>query len=153
MKYGFFSMGIILFGIITFAVLFMFESITINNDSEYYVLKESLHAAMLDSIDLKYWKEVDNNYYCKDKNDETVLVSGLKMSEQKFVEVFTRRFSSMLRNHASDYDIEFYDIMESPPKATVKIISHTRNYRVVSDDLRVVNGLTGILETNCYMNS
>ena len=37
----------------------MFEFITLDNDSEYYVLKESMEASMLESVDLACYRSSD----------------------------------------------------------------------------------------------
>lgn len=144
-------MGLILIGILTFYVIVMFETVTVNNDSEYYVLKEAMNAAMLDSIDQGYYTDVENNFWCTDKKTgENKLVSSVKINEQKFVEAFTRRFAASTRNYSAYYTIDFYDVIEMPPKATVVINSDTKSFKAVSEDINILNNLTGILETDCY---
>ncbi len=159
MKYGFLGFGLIMFGMIGLVIIVMFESITMDNDSEYYVLKEAMQASMYESIDYKYWSDpVDGEgkekyYECKLSDGSIVHhMSRVKIIEQKFVENFTRRFAAGIGGDADDYTIEFYDIMEYPPKASVKITSNTKSYKFVSGDegFNIVNNLTGILETECY---
>lgn len=144
MKHGFIGLTIVLFGMIGLVIIVMFESITVNNESSYYVLKEAMQAAMYESLDMSYYSTVAT------KDNKGVY----KISEQKFVENFTRRFAASINGDANNYTLEFYDIMESPPKATVVIKSNTTTYTskknsgemMVQSDVDIVNDLTGILE-------
>lgn len=171
MKYSFFGFGVILFGLLGIFFLVMFQDITTNNESEYYVLKEAMEAAMLESIDIPCYKIGDENGYV-DLNDDGVLddidgdgiydkvacgINDVKIIEQKFVENFTRRFTASVSGNVAEYKIDFYDIMESPPKATVVISSKTNDYLMLSDrtngsieydkeTFTIVNELSGILE-------
>lgn len=148
MKYGFFGLGLMLFGMVTFVIIIMFESITINNDSEYYVLKEAMRASMYEALDDDYRSKDINNITCKVDGVE-VRIKGIKIIEQKFVENFTRRFASSINGEVDNYTLEFYDIMEMPPKASVKITSSTKSYKKEVEDITIVNSMTGILETYC----
>ena len=101
-----------------------------------------MQAAMYESIDWAYFATV----YTEDNRGE------YKISEQKFVENFTRRFAASINDNANNYTLEFYDIMEKPPKATVAIKSNTTIYKkgssdiIVQDEINIDNALTGILE-------
>ena len=146
MKYGFLGFGFMMFGMIGLVLIVMFESITMDNDTEYYTLKEAMQASMYESLDWWYWASAD-----KDKTIDLgngIHLGGVKIVEQKFVENFTRRFKATIGGDADDYTIEFYDIMEKPPKASIKITGNTKSYRFVSGDdgFNIVNSLTGILE-------
>lgn len=182
MKYSFFGFGVILFGLLGIFFLVMFQEITTNNESEYYVLKEAMEAAMLESVDIACYKNGDENGYIDSDNDgilddidgdgvvtdyETGIedlddkvgcgINDLKIIEQKFVENFTRRFAASVSGNVAEYKIDFYDIMESPPKATIVISSKTNEYLMLSDktdnsieydkaSFTIVNELSGILE-------
>ena len=83
MKYGFMGLGMAMIGICGIFVLMMFEDITVNNEAEYYVLKEDMDASMLEAIDITCFR-----------SDEQEGCGGVvKISEQKFVENFIRRFA------------------------------------------------------------
>lgn len=145
MKYTFLSFGMIMFGMFGLVFIVMFESITINNESEYYVLKEAMEAAMIESIDLNCYMRSSNS--C---NENGCGCGGdLKIVEQKFVENFTRRFAASISGDVTEYDIEFYDIIEKPPKATVVIKGTTQKYILSTGDsgssFDLVNNLSGIL--------
>ena len=76
MKYAYLSLGIILVGILGLSFITFFQNVTINNESEYYVLKESVEASMYESIDMSYY----------------MTTGKLKILEEKFVANCTRRF-------------------------------------------------------------
>lgn len=139
MRYSFFGFGMLLFGMAGLVIIVLYQSITINNESSYYVLKEAMEAAMYESIDWGYCATNPN------ENDEC----EYKIIEQKFVENFTRRFAASINGDASKYKIEFYDIIEKPPKATIILRSTTGSYSMLEqryDEFDLVNNLTGILE-------
>ena len=128
-------------GIIGLLLIVLFEAITVNNESEYYVLKEAMEASMLESIDRLCYR------FTQCDSDE------VKISEQKFVENFTRRFAASISGDVTEYDIQFYDIIEKPPKATVVVKGKTQKYAVMSIGTNgeaasydLVNNLSGILE-------
>lgn len=132
MKYTFWGMGLIMAGLFGIVFIVMFENITINNESEYYVLKESVEAAMYESIDVAYWREK----------------SKLKIIEEKFVANCTRRFYENITGAGKGYRLDFYDIMESPPKVTVVANSSTESYEFIgaSDGFNIENHLSAIFE-------
>ena len=134
MKYAYLSLGIILVGILGLSFITFFQNVTINNESEYYVLKESVEASMYESIDMSYY----------------MTTGKLKILEEKFVSNCTRRFYSSIEGNSNGYSLSFYDIMESPSKVSVVATSKTDNYQlgfssnVSSADIQ--NKLSGILE-------
>ena len=148
MKYGLLGFGLMMFGMIGLVIIVMFESITLDNDTDYYTLKEAMQASMYESIDYDYWS-FSGDVVVELPDGRKIKRGGIKISEQKFVENFIRRFKANVGGDADDYKIEFYDIMESPPKATVKITGNNKSYKYISGDegLNIVNNLTGILET------
>lgn len=158
MKMSFQALTLILLGMVGIVVISVFESVTINNESSYYVLKEAMKASMLESVDYTYYSLhrvcSDQEGVCPNKIDaDNKKCSGvIKISEQKFVENFTRRFAASINGDVNEYTLEFYDIIESPPKATVLIKSNTTTYTnkdkqtMVQSSADIENTLTGILE-------
>lgn len=141
MKYAFWAFGFILIGLFGLFFILLFQDVTINNEAEYYVLKEAMSASMLESVDFACYRIGED---CKSATD-------LKMSEQKFVENFTKRFAKSISGTVQNYTIEFYDIMEKPPKATVVVTGKTKRFGILSSKNRDVtfdltNNLSGILE-------
>lgn len=112
MKYSFSWLILIAVGGFGIILLMLFENVAINNESEYYVLKESVEAAMYESIDYLYYARTGE----------------LKIVEEKFVSNCTRRFYTSISGFGDGYELTFYDIMESPPKVSVSATSKTDDY-------------------------
>ena len=129
---------IVSLGIIIIAVLFLIQRITTTNEQDYYLSREIMKAALNDAVDYG-----------------TYMKSGkLVISKEKFVAVFTRRFAESVPADRT-YQIDFYDIHEYPPKATIKISTKSGETVVgnyVDDyeafDVDINTYITGILETN-----
>lgn len=154
-----------MFGIFGLVFIVMFQSITINNESEYYVLKEAMEASMLESVDMACYRLGDENGYVDEDGDGNLDTdmngeyikkacgyNDIKIIEQKFVENFTRRFAASISGNVTEYELEFYDIIEMPPKVTVVIKAKTQEYLLSPGDSKesfnIVNELSGILELN-----
>ena len=132
MKWSFASVGLIVFGLVGLSIIILFQNITTNNENDYYLLKEVTEASMIDAIDMDYYRE-----------------SGeLKIRKDKFVESFTRRFAESTVFASSNYTINYFDIMEEPPKVTVSINTGIGEYTIYQDtsDYHVANTLSAILE-------
>ena len=97
MKWSFASIGVILIGLFGIIIILMFNEITVSNEQDYYTLKEATEAAMLESVDVAYYR----------------LTGQIKISKEKFVENFTRRFTETSTFGQGNYDIEFYQISET----------------------------------------
>ena len=82
MKYTYWAASMIIAGLVGLVFIVMFQSLTVNSETEYYVLKEAMEAAMLESVDIACYRD-SNSEGCGEV---------LKISSQKFVENFTRRF-------------------------------------------------------------
>lgn len=132
MKWTTASFLVIGLGIFGLALIFLFQDITISNEDDYYLLKEITEAAMYDSIDYVYYR---------------TSMGKVKINQEKFVEVFTRRFAESSTLSAKGYVIEFVDIMEEPPKVTVRIKNKTNGYTLTENDLEIINQLSAIIET------
>ena len=140
MKYAYWCFGLIMAGLFGLFFIVMFQDITINNESEYYVLKEAMEASMLESIDWACYRI-----------GEDCGPDEVKISEQKFVENFTRRYAASASGSVTSYEIEFYDIIEKPAKATVVIKGKTKEFSILSTGdeevtFNLTNDLSGILE-------
>ena len=132
MKWSFASVGLIVFGLIGLAIIILFQNITTNNENDYYLLKEVTEASMIDAINMDYYRETGE----------------LKITKEKFVEIFTRRFAESTVFASSEYTINYFDIMEEPPKVTVSINTGIGEYTIYQDtsDYHVANTLSAILE-------
>ena len=132
MKWSFATVGIIFLGLIGVAVILLFQQITTNNENDYYLLKEVTEAAMIDAIDIPYYRETGD----------------LKIVTEKFIENFTRRFAESTIFVTNDYKINFYNIMETPPKVSIIVNTGLGEYTINgnSDDYNIANKLDAILE-------
>ena len=132
MKWSFASVGLIVFGLIGLTIIILFQNITTNNENDYYLLKKPTEASMIDAINMDYYRETGE----------------LKITKEKFVESFTRRFAESTVFASSEYTINYFDIMEEPPKVTVSINTGIGEYTIYQDtsDYHVANTLSAILE-------
>lgn len=132
MKWSTVTVGVMILGIIGVSIILLFQQLTTTNENDYYLLKEITEAAMVDSIDISYYRETGN----------------LKIVREKFVENFTRRFAESTLIIGTKYTIKFFDIMEEPPKVSVRIDTGIENYKIynTSGNYEVLNQLTGIFE-------
>ena len=133
MKESFWTYLIIVLGLFIIVVLVIVQDMTTTAEEDYYLMKEVMEAAMIDSLDYGIYRTTGE----------------VRIIEEKFVENFTRRFAESV-SASKDYRLEFFEIYESPPKATVRISTSTREYTVNSDeivDFGVVTILSNILET------
>lgn len=124
-----------LFGLL---IIILFNEITVSNEQDYYTLKDATEAAMIESIDVAYYR----------------LTGEIKMSKEKFVENFTRRFTETSTFGQGNYNIEFYQISESPAKVSLRIVDSTNSYNIYNTysvdidatQINVVNELSAILD-------
>ena len=132
MKWSFAQVGLIAAGLVGIVIILLFQQITVNNEQDYYLLREVTEAAMLDSIDLAYYRDTGE----------------VKMIQEKFVENFVRRFSESVNYSSTGYSIRFYDIMEYPPKVSVIIETGIGTYKIYGDaeNYNIANQLDAILE-------
>ena len=107
MKWSFYNVGMIMFGLVGLVIIVLFIQLTVNSDEEYYLLKEVTEASMIDSIDVAYYRKTGN----------------LKIVKEKFAESFFRRFAASTNVNANSYEIKISNIIESPPKVSVEITS------------------------------
>jgi len=132
MKESYWAYLIITLGIVIIVVMLMIQRMTTTTEEDFYLGREVLEASMIDAVDYGTYRTTGK----------------IVMSEQKFVEVFLRRFAESVTNNKT-YEISFYDIYEEPPKATVRIRTKTGATEVGSDsfDVNLDTTISGILET------
>ena len=137
MKWTFASVGVIIIGIFGIAIILLFNEITVSNEQDYHTLKEAVEASMVESVDVAYYR----------------LTGEIKISQEKFVENFTRRFTETSTFGQGNYDIEFYQISESPPKVSLRIVDNTNSYNIYTfnsdvgeTQTKIINELSAILD-------
>ena len=139
MKWSFASVAVIILGIFGVIIIMLFSDITVSNEQDYANLKDATEAAMIDAIDVAYYR----------------LTGDIKISQEKFVENFTRRFVNNSTFGQGNYEIEFYQIIEYPAKVSVRIVDRTSTYNIytytadaTSTQAKIVNEISGILDKN-----
>ena len=137
MKWSFATLGLILMGIFGFLIIILFNEITVSNEQDYYTLKDAAEAAMIESVDVAYYR----------------LTGEIKISQEKFVENFTRRFTETSTFGQGNYRIVFKQISESPPKVSLQIEDWSNSYNIYTfnsdveqTQVKIVNELSAILD-------
>ena len=116
MKESFWGYFIITLGLIILTILLLVQRATVRTEEDFYLGREVLEASMLDAVDYGTYRTTGR----------------VVMSKEKFVEIFIRRFVESVST-TNSYQIDFYDIREYPPKASVRI-------RTATEDGTVDNG-------------
>ena len=130
MKESFWGIMILVFGVVSIIIVYFFQSMTNTDEHNYALLKEATEGAMIDALDLAYYRE-----------------TGItKIDQEKFVENFTRRFAESAQLSRT-YVIKIYDINETPPKVSLQV-SSSEDTNVTGELLEfdIVNRLDAILE-------
>lgn len=138
MKWSFAGVGLLMIGLFGFLIVILFNEITVSNEQDYYTLKDATEAAMIESIDVAYYR----------------LTGEIKMSQEKFVENFTRRFTETSTFGQGNYSIVFNQISETPPKVSLQIVDSTNSYNIYNTfsvdldptQIDVVNKISAILD-------
>lgn len=108
MNKGMLTVGIILLSLIALLLLSVLNNYSSGSDLDYYLVKETADAAMVESLDPLVFSKC-----------------GLRrLDKERFVENFLYRFSKSV-DASRDYKVSFYDINEIPPKVSVKVDSLT----------------------------
>ena len=132
MKESMWGYWFIVLGLSIMSIMILLQNYTTTNEQDYYLIKNVLEASMYESVDYAYFRDT----------------SRIRMNTEKFVENFLRRFAESV-NINKEYEVNFYQIYEDPPIASVEIKSDGdgKNSADGVDDV-VTNRLTGILYTN-----
>lgn len=138
MKWSFAAVGLILIGLFGIIIIMLFNEITVSNEQDYMTLKDATEAAMIESIDVAYYR----------------LTGEIKMSQEKFVENFTRRFTETSTFGQGNYQIIYNQIIESPAKVSLMIVDSTNSYNIYNTfsvdvdatQINIVNELSAILD-------
>ena len=135
MKESFWGYFLIALGVVIIVIIMFVQNISVTNEEDFYLGREVLEASMYDAVDFGTYESTGK----------------LVMSKEKFVEVFLRRFAeSVTNNKLGGYQIDFYDIHEYPPKATVRIRTSSGTTEIKSDgfEVNLDTILNGVLVTN-----
>lgn len=136
MKESLWGYWIVVLGISIVGVMVVLHNYTTTSEQDYYLIKEVLEASMNESVDYSFYRDTGR----------------LKMNAEKFTENFVRRFSETV-NINKTYELNFYQIYEEPPAASVEVITNTNSTNfgqsntAANEDVNVVNRVSGILYT------
>ena len=131
MKESYWGYWLILLGVFIIVVMMFTQDATTSTTQDYYQLKEVANSAIYDSIDYAYYSQTKQ----------------VRMLKEVFVENFIRRFSETA-SMTDTYQIDFFDLYESPPKVSVKVTSSTGDYNIAKENtaVDVVNSIDIIVE-------
>ena len=130
MKDSIWAYLVIIFGIVAIVFIFFIQRVTVSDQHNYTLLRETSEAAMYDALDMEAYK-----------NDQTV-----RIDQEKFVESFMRRFADNA-SLSRTYKIEIYDINEEPPKVSIKVSSTEKSGSFETVEFDLTNKVDAILET------
>ena len=134
MKESMWGYMLIALGLVVITIIVLVQNITTTQEEDYYLTREILQASMIDAIDYGTFRSTGE----------------ISMIKEKFVEVFIRRFAESISG-SKDYTLEFYDISENPPKATVRVLTNSGDVTVSENaadfNVDLNTFMTGILET------
>lgn len=141
MNNAFWGAGMVLIGLFGVAMVTLFQNIGATDNQNYYLLKEVTEAAMIDAVDIAYFRTHGE----------------VRIYEEKFVESFVQRWS-VSADRGRTYRIEIYDVIEMPPKVSLRVISgnevfmfNVSTFNTKGDELdtefEIVGSLDAILET------
>lgn len=127
--------GVVILGVLTLAVVNIINQYSQGKEMDEQLLKETTKAAMIDAIDLGYYR-----------------VSGglVRCDREKFLESFVRRFAESVTSN-TDYKIRILDFNETPPKVSIQIGTGTVA-QIAGDDFDIVNKIDAIIETKYSEN-
>ena len=130
MKESFWGIMIFVFGVVSIIIVYFFQSMTNTDEHNYTLLKEATEGAMIDALDLAYYRQT----------------GSVRIDQEKFVENFVRRFAESAQLSRT-YVIKIYDVNEEPPKVSLQV-SSAEDTNVTGEILTfdIVNRLDAILE-------
>jgi len=128
MKEAMWGVGIIMLGMTSLIVVNYIGNLGTNNELDYYALREVTEAAMIDAVDLEYFR----------------VTGRLRISSNRFVDNFSKRLT-MIAGANRRYEIQFVDIVEEPPKVSVRLLSEASQRIGVIDNVVFNNDIDALL--------
>lgn len=122
--------GIIIMALLGFFAINMVTSQQTGAELDYYLLKDTTEASMNDAIDYDFYSSH----------------GVIRMDKEKFLESFVRRFAESV-DGTREYDIDVYDLNETPPKVSIKISSKS-NSASKKDATDITTNVDMIIESN-----
>lgn len=135
MKESMWGYMVIVLGILAIGVIWFIANTTRTDQHNFYLLRETVEASMLDAIDLAKYRETGE----------------IIMDEPTFIESLVRRFgeNADLNN---TYVIDIYDISVKPPKVSLRVSSSSKSTttgEIIEFDM--INNIDAIIEATYTM--
>ena len=179
MKAAFWGIGLILLGVFAIVMIDLFGNITVTNQLNYTTMKNAVEASMQDAIDMSYYSSgfcvcstntsdkkisfTDSSQYelvdikidndgketCSSTKKCEILHGEYRINKKVFSESLIRRFSEIVNNNKA-YEMVIQEIIEYPPKVSVRINSQDDNFFPTDPDsggFTIVNQMDSIIET------
>ena len=173
------ALAIIVLGLFGIVMVNLFGNITVTNQLNYTTMKNAVEASMHDAIDDTYyrvgfcvctnnsktnnkWVFTDSSEYdlvdisyennkevCKSTKTNCEILHGeYRINKTVFSESIIRRFAEMVNNN-KDYEIVIQDIIEYPPKVSLRVSSKDTEFSPTEKDEEyfIVNQMDSIIET------
>ena len=169
------GVGLISLAIFVIFIISLFGNITVTNQQDYTVMKNTVEAAMYDAIDMGLYRSGFCVCSDKEKNDEgkwvfessnqyeilglndgiclskkyrnCELIEGEYIIDKKvFAESLVRRFAESVKGNYN-YQLVVEDVIEYPPKVSVNIKA-SNSYEFGDGNYTINNRIDSILETN-----
>jgi len=155
LKTAYWGLAVIFFGLFGLLLISLFGDITVTNQQDYTLLKNSVEAAMYDSIDEVSYKKgfcictnevkVNDTYKFTNKSQYDIqtfyddktdcdskeykycekMTGEIKLNEEIFVESLLRRFAENVKGN-KHYKIIIQEVIEYPPKVSVEIRAYSK---------------------------
>ena len=120
MKHAMWGYLMIALGLVIIAILMLVNNLTTADEEDFYIAREVMQSSMSEATDYGSY-----------------LTSGeVVMSREKFVEIFLRRFAESVTPN-KNYQVDFYQIYEYPPAATVRIRTTTGTTNIKDNAINV----------------
>lgn len=179
MKAAFWGLALVVLSMLGLVLINLFGNITVTDQLNYTTMKNAVEASMYDSLDKAHYRtgfclctnlsktankwsftndsdyellditfNVDKESCVSSKKTCEIIHHDYRINKKVFMESMIRRFAEMVGNN-KDYEIVFQDIIEYPPKVSVRISSKDEEF--LPTDKRegyvIVNQIDAIIET------
>ena len=179
LKVAFWALGILVLSLLSLVIINLFGNITVTDQLNYTTMKNAVEASMYDALDLAHYRagfclctnlnKVSNKWVFNSDEDydlvditykdgvETcvsekknceMLYGEYRINKKVFSESLIRRFAEMINNDKK-YTIVIQDVIEYPPKVSVRIDSEDDEFSPTeknSEGYTIVNQMDAIIE-------
>ena len=180
LKVAMWALGILVLSLFGVVIINLFGNITVTDQLNYTTMKNAVEASMYDALDVAHYRtgfclctnvaktsgkwsfNDDSEYELLDityENDKEkcvstktnceILYGEYRINGKVFTESLVRRFAEMVNNN-KDYELVIQDIIEYPPKVSVRINSKDTEFSRTeknSGGYTIVNQMDAIIET------